>query len=102
MSLSVLSLGLIPLTFAYAIVRYRLVDVDVIFRRGFAYSLATMTVLAAFYALIFTIGKVIETNFRDLGQAGWITAILVAAFLFQPLRTWIQERLDRSRRISEP
>ncbi len=94
-SLSVLSLGLIPLTFAYAIVRYRLMDVDVIFRRGFAYSLATMTVLGAFYALIFTIGNLVQKNFRDLGQAGWITAVLVAAFLFQPLRTWIQERLDR-------
>ncbi len=95
MSLSVLSLGLIPLTFAYAIARYRLMDVDVIFRRGFAYSLATMTVLGAFYALIFTIGDVVHQNFRDLGQAGWIAAVLVAAFLFQPLRTWIQERLDR-------
>ena len=94
-SLSVLSLGLIPLTFAYAIIRYRLMDVDVIFRRGFAYSLATMTVLGAFYALIFTIGNQIQRNFRDLGQAGWITAVLVAAFLFQPLRAWIQERLDR-------
>jgi len=95
MSLSVLSLGLIPLTFAYAVARYRLLDVDVIFRRGFAYSLATMTVLGAFYALIFTIGDMVQRNFRDLGQAGWITAVLVAAFLFQPLRAWIQERLDR-------
>ena len=43
MGLAVLPLGLVPLTFAYAIVRYRLMDVDVIFRRGFAYSLATMT-----------------------------------------------------------
>ena len=95
MGLAVLPLGLIPLTFAYAIVRYRLMDVDVIFRRGFAYSLATMTVLAGFYVLLFSLGNLIQRNFRDLGQTGWILAMLAAAFLFQPLRSWIQEKLDR-------
>jgi two-component system NtrC family sensor kinase len=95
MGLGVLPLGLIPLTFAYAIVRYRLMDVDVIFRRGFAYSLATMALLGAFYALLFSLGDVIQRNFRDLGQTGWIVAMLAAAFLFQPLRSRIQERLDR-------
>ncbi|HYM10402.1 MAG TPA: PDZ domain-containing protein, partial [Bryobacterales bacterium] len=84
MGLAVLPLVLIPLTFAYAIARYRLMDVDVIFRRGFAYSLATMTVLGGFYALLFLLGDLIQRNFRDLGQAGWIVAMLAAAFLFQP------------------
>ena len=42
MKMSVLSLMLIPLTLAYAIVRYRLMDVDIIFRRGYAYTLATL------------------------------------------------------------
>src|SRR5204862_3750149 len=39
LKMSVLSLPLIPLTLAYAIVRYRLMDVDIIFRRGYAYTL---------------------------------------------------------------
>jgi len=96
MSLAVLPLALIPLTFAGAIARYRLMDVDVILRRGFAYSLATLTLLGAFYALVFAIGDLVHRNFREeLGQAGWIVAVLVAAFLFQPLRGWIQVRLDR-------
>ena len=95
LSLSALSLVLIPLTFAYAILRYRLMDVDVIFRRGFAYSLATMAVVGVFYASIFAAGDLVQRNFRELGQAGWIAAILAAAFLFHPVRTWIQERLDR-------
>ena len=37
MNLAVLSLPLIPLTWAYAILRYRLMDVDVIFQQGYAY-----------------------------------------------------------------
>ena len=38
---SALSLVLIPLCFGYAIIRYRLMDVDIIFKRGLAYTAAT-------------------------------------------------------------
>jgi len=92
---AVLSLPLIPLTLAYAIVRYRLMDVDVIFRRGYAYTLATLCVLAAFYAIVFTFGSLVQKNFKDLGNTGLVSVMLLTAFLFQPLRNWLQERLDK-------
>lgn len=95
MKMSVLSVALIPLTLAYAIVRYRLMDVDIIFRRGYAYTLATLCVLAAFYAIVFSLGSAVQKNFKDLGNTGLITVMLITAFLFQPIRNWIQERLDR-------
>jgi hypothetical protein len=38
MKLSVLSLIFLPLTFGYAIIRYRLMDVDIIFKRGVIYT----------------------------------------------------------------
>lgn len=91
----VATLPLIPLTIAYAIVRYRLMDVDVIFRRGYAYTLATLCVLGAFYALVYSLGSLVQRNVKDLGGAGLITVMLIATFLFQPIRNWIQERLDR-------
>ncbi|MGA2133647.1 MAG: ATP-binding protein [Bryobacteraceae bacterium] len=95
MRISVLSLVLIPLTLAYAIVRYRLMDVDIIFRRGYAYTLATLCVLAAFYSIVFSLGSLVQKNFKDVGNTGLITVMLAAAFLFQPIRNWIQERLDK-------
>ena len=95
MSLAVFSLALIPLTLAYAIVRYRLMDVDILFRRGFAYTLATLCVLAGFYGIVFSLGSLVQKNFKDLGNTGLITVMLIAAFLFQPIRNWMQERLDR-------
>ena len=52
MSWAVLFLPLIPITWAYAIVRYRLMDVDVIFQQGYVYTLATVAVLGVFYALV--------------------------------------------------
>ncbi len=93
--MAVLSLPLIPLTLAYAIVRYRLMDVDIIFRRGYAYTLATLCVLAGFYGIVFALGNQVQKNFKDLGNTGLITVMLITAFLFQPIRNWIQERLDR-------
>ncbi len=93
---AVVTLPLIPLTIAIAIVRYRLMDVDVIFRRGYAYTLATLCVLAGFYAIVFSLGNMVQKNFKDdPGNVGLITVMLIATFLFQPIRNWIQERLDR-------
>ena len=57
MKMAVLSLPLIPLTWAYAILRYRLMDVDIIFQQGYAYTLATLAVLGIFYGVIFSVTK---------------------------------------------
>jgi len=95
MKMSVLALALVPLTLAYAIARYRLMDVDILFRRGYAYTLATLCVLAGFYGIVFFLASMIQRNFKDLPQSWLVAIMLMAAFLFQPVRTWIQERLDR-------
>ncbi len=56
MNLSALSLALIPLCFAYAIGRYRLMDVDIIFKRGLTYTAATGAVIAIYVALVTSSG----------------------------------------------
>ena len=94
MNLSALSLALIPLCFAYAIVRYRLMDVDIIFKRGLAYTAATGAVVAVYIALVAIIGGLFHTAWPT-GLLGEIIAIIIAAFLFQPFRDWTQVHLDR-------
>ncbi|HVW85833.1 MAG TPA: ATP-binding protein, partial [Bryobacteraceae bacterium] len=69
-----------------------LMDVDVIFRRGYAYTLATLFILTAFYLVVFSVGAMAQ---KDLGKTGMIIVMLIATFLFQPVRNWIQEKLDR-------
>jgi two-component system NtrC family sensor kinase len=91
--LSVFSLALIPLCFGYAIVRYRLMDVDIIFKRGLAYTFATAGVVTIYFAAIALIGELSHTALTS-GPMGAVIAIVVAAFLFQPLREWVQTRLD--------
>ncbi|MEK7406230.1 MAG: ATP-binding protein [Acidobacteriota bacterium] len=90
LKLSVLAFALVPLAWAWAIVRYRLMDVDIIFQQGYVYTLATISVLGFFYGLIFSLGK-----FEDLNPAAAAILILIAAFVFQPVRNWFQEVFDR-------
>jgi two-component system NtrC family sensor kinase len=88
--MAVLSLILIPITWAYAILRYRLMDVDIIFQQGYVYTLATLVVLGIFYGLIFSFTKP-----DDLSPAAIVGLIVFATFIFQPIRDWLQEQLDR-------
>jgi two-component system, NtrC family, sensor kinase len=93
MKFSVFSLALIPLSFGYAIIRYRLMDVDIIFKRGLAYTFATGAVVAIYFSAIALVGELTHTTLTT-GPAGAIIAIVAAAFLIQPLRDWVQVRLD--------
>src|SRR5271156_533403 len=93
MTFSVFSLVLIPLCFAYAIIRYRLMDVDIIFKRGLAYTAATAGVAVVYFALVAVIAEIFHA--KTSGPVAGMIAIVIAAFLFQPFREWIQMRLDR-------
>jgi PAS domain S-box-containing protein len=93
LKLTVMSLVLIPLCFAYAIIRYRLMDVDIIFKRGLAYTAATAGVLGVFFALVGLIGLVFHTEAN--GTWGAVLAIVIAASIFEPIRQRIQGGLDR-------
>ena len=94
MKFTTFSLALIPLCFGYAIIRYRLMDVDIIFKRGLAYTAATAGVVGVYFVAVALIGEVFHVAWPT-GRGGGVIAIVVAAFLFQPLRDWIQTRLDR-------
>ncbi len=95
MKLSVLCLIFLPLTFGYAIFRYRLMDVDLIFKRGMAYTLAAAAIAGAYFAFIGLAAEIIHARIPGVGQTGVIAAMVVTALLFDPLRRWFQERLDR-------
>ncbi len=94
MKLSVLSLGLLPLTFGYAIFRYRLMDVDLIFKRGVVYTLAAAAVVGLYFGLVAGVATLVHSRQPGTGPVGYILAIVVTALLFDPLRKWIQDRVD--------
>lgn len=95
MKISVLSLVFLPLTFGYAIFRYRLMDVDLIFKRGMAYTIAAAAIAGGYFIAIGTAAEIFHKSFPSAGPAGLIAAIVVTAILFDPIKNWIQDRLDK-------
>jgi PAS domain S-box-containing protein len=88
-------LGLVPLAFASAIVRYRLMDVEVIIKRALVYT-AALAAIAAIYAVILWL--VSEVFFRGDPIRNPIIALLatlVVVLLGRPLKDAIQAGLDR-------
>jgi two-component system, NtrC family, sensor kinase len=95
MKVSVLSLGILPLTFGYAIFRYRLMDVDLIFKRGMVYTLAAGAIAGAYFAVVAGVAELVHTQVPSSGPLGLVLAIVVTALLFDPVRKWIQEGMDQ-------
>src|SRR5260370_41724086 len=95
MKVSVLSLGLLPLTFGYAIFRYRLMDVDLIFKRGVVYTLAAAAVVGMYFALVAGVAELVHMRQPSSGPVGLILAVVVTALRFDPVRKWIQDRVDQ-------
>ncbi len=85
----------LPLTFSWAIVRYRMMDVDLIFKRGVTYTLATAALVGVYFALLAVAAALAQARLRSLGIWGLFAAIIVAALLFEPLKRTIQLRVDR-------
>jgi two-component system, NtrC family, sensor kinase len=90
-----LLLGLIPLAFASAIIRYRLMDVEVIIKRGLVYA-AAVAAIAAIYAVLLNIAGAVffkEADTRNPVIA--LLATLVVVLLSRPVKNAIQNGLDR-------
>jgi PAS domain S-box-containing protein len=90
-----LFLALLPLTFSWAIVRYRLMDVDLIFKRGVTYTLATAALVGFYFLAVGIASEMVHARFPSFGYMGPIVAILVVGLSFDPLKRMIQAWVDR-------
>ncbi len=95
MSASILGLALIPVSFGYAITRFRLMDVDVIVKRGAAYVIASSAVLGVYLLLALLIGHAASRFSPDSGFILFAIAALTGALFFAPVKNKIQDQLDK-------
>jgi PAS domain S-box-containing protein len=96
-NLAGLSLVFLPLTFSWAIVRYRLMDTDLIFKRGVAYTLATGLILGGYFGTIAIIAVVVHHGLPPATQEWGLGISFIAfAMIFDPLKRRIQGWVDRA------
>jgi len=97
MGLSAIPLSLIPLAYASAIVRYRLMDVEVIVKRALVYTAALAAIVAIYVVLLQGLERVFLE--RETDDHNWLIALLVtlvAFLLAPPVKNAIQNMLDRA------
>ncbi len=92
-----LSLVFLPLTFAWAIVRYRLMDTDLIFKRGVAYTLATALLLGGYFGVVAVSAEIVHQRLPEaIREWALVIAVIVTAAIFDPLKRRIQGWVDRA------
>jgi hypothetical protein len=99
-ALTTLPLALIPLSFGHSVVRYRLMDVDVVVRRALVYAMTTLMIAmmigAVALGLVFlAVGNNLSTTEITLRALIAIVAMGAIVLLSEPLKKYLQERADR-------
>ena len=82
----------VPVTFAIAIVKYRLMDIDLILRRSVVYSVALGGIIIT-YIILFTLITELVKGINETIPA--VIATVLVAFLLQPAKNRVQKFVDR-------
>jgi PAS domain S-box-containing protein len=99
-AITTLPLALIPLSFGHSVVRYRLMDVDVVVRRALVYAMTTVAIAmmigaVALGLVFFAVGNDLSTTEITLRALIAVVAMGAIVMLSEPLKKWLQERADR-------
>ena len=105
MQASSMSLVVIPLAFGYAISSYRLMDVDVIFKRGMAYLIASSALVGLYVAIVMAIGQALQKpgrgkQFHPVCGRGSVGGISLCTAQESDPRTDRPDFLSRAVRLS--
>ncbi|HEX2269765.1 MAG TPA: ATP-binding protein [Pyrinomonadaceae bacterium] len=102
---AILPLAIIPFAFGYSVLRYRLMDVELVVRRVFVYALTTLAIALLIGTVVYTGGLYAFGTDQAItsGTSGEITLRVVLAVLAMaaivmvaaPVKHFLQEHVDR-------
>lgn len=91
-----LTLLLIPLGFAFAVLSYRLWDIDLTVNRSLVFGIVTVILGALFLMALFIVDQLLS---RILGPGQWLAALVISASVtalcFNPVRKRVRTFIDR-------
>jgi two-component system NarL family sensor kinase len=90
--LSIYPIALIPLAILIGVLRHRLFDIRLVFSRSLLYVLLTAVTVGAYLAIVGLLGQLVTARV-PLGAS--VVATLLVAAAFNPVRVWLQQRVDR-------
>ncbi len=82
---------IIPTTFAIAILRENLFDIDTLINRSLVYFVLSGALLAVYFTTVLILQRVVPAE----SQLALVASTLTSAALFSPLRSRIQRDIDR-------
>jgi len=86
---------LIPISFGFAMLRYRLWEIDVLINRTLVYGALTVTLTAVYVGLVIGLQALLRGIISQDSGVAIVISTLVAFFIAQPLRKRIQAIIDR-------
>lgn len=97
---AILPLILIPLAFGHSVVRYRLMDVDIVVRRAVVYALTTLAIAlliggVVWGAGVYALGDAVTPGEITLRVIIAVVAMAVIVMIAAPIKNFLQERADR-------
>ncbi len=87
---------LIPLSFAAAILKYRLMNIDIIIKKTVVYAVLSGLLILLYLILVGGIGSLLIRIAGVENQTMVVAATLVLALVFVPLRNRLQQLIDRN------
>lgn len=87
--------SLVPITFGISIVRYRLMDIDLILNRSVVYGLVMGLLLALYSAIVGALAIAVSTFTASTSFLISAAAAISVALLFEPLRVRVQRFVDQ-------
>ena len=86
----------VPLAFAFAIIKFKLMNIELLIHRSLVYGFLTVFIVSLYIFLVFALQNIFSAFLRVRETAVYALAAVAAATVFHPARKKIQDFVDRS------